>query len=69
MHGPATVEELAISLAAEGDDVSDTAVNRGKELVRQTLHRMHKTGHVHREGKQRGAPWALGQPSRNGRKA
>ena len=62
MNGPATVEDLAESMAAEGDDYGDAVVSRCKDQIRMTLNRMRKSGHVHK-GRGRGAPWALGGTS------
>ena len=62
--GPQTVEELAEEMAEVGDAAG---VARAKDRLRQTLGRMKRAHQVHKTGG-RGAPWALGGPSRNGKR-
>jgi hypothetical protein len=60
MQGPQTVEDLVERLAEEGTDgLSEAAVQKGKERLRQALYRM-KTGGLAHKAKGRGAPWSLG---------
>jgi hypothetical protein len=66
MTGPATVEDLAEAMAAEGEDYSRAEVERYKNVIRGQLHRMKRTELVHRTGQHRGAPWALGKGGRDG---
>lgn len=58
--GPLTIEELAENMVAEGDDFTESALARCKDMIRQTLYRMRRENKVHRTAKKKGSPWALG---------
>lgn len=67
--GPRTVDDMADEMADADDGPHTQAVARAKDRLRQTLGRMRRAGLVHRAGKKRGSPWALGaEPEKSDRR-